>query len=132
MEVRGQHHATAALPPAKKKRYHARFHASTAVKSTTWPLQMERIGCPETSIRNYQSTLRKILEECTSQSQYTLNRRLAGSQSRSGSFGKEKCLLLLPGFELRTVHSTAESISTTLSRFRLSLRRTAIPREPPG
>jgi hypothetical protein len=27
------------------------------------PLQMGRIGCPETSITNYQSTLRKIPEQ---------------------------------------------------------------------
>jgi hypothetical protein len=30
---------------------------------TTWPLKMERAGCPETLAQNYQSTLRNIPEE---------------------------------------------------------------------
>jgi hypothetical protein len=30
---------------------------------TTWPLKMGQIGCPETSITNYQSTLRNDPEE---------------------------------------------------------------------
>ena len=36
----------------------------------TWPLKMGPIGCPETSVRSYQSTLRKIPEE----SRYHLHR----------------------------------------------------------
>jgi hypothetical protein len=47
-----------------------------------------------------------------------LLRRLAGSQSRSGRFGKEKNLLPLSGFEPRTCQSTTESIPITLSRLR--------------
>ena len=31
--------------------------------SWTWPLKTEPIGCPETSVRNYHSTLRNIPEE---------------------------------------------------------------------
>jgi hypothetical protein len=31
--------------------------------TVAWPLKMRPIGCTETSITNYQSALRKILEE---------------------------------------------------------------------
>jgi hypothetical protein len=33
---------------------------------TSWPLNMGPICCPETSVRNYHSTLRNIPEECRS------------------------------------------------------------------
>jgi hypothetical protein len=34
---------------------------------TSWPLKMVPIGCPETSVHNYHSTLRNIPEERRSQ-----------------------------------------------------------------
>ena len=33
---------------------------------TSWPLKIAKIGCPETSVRNYHSTLRKIPTKCRS------------------------------------------------------------------
>jgi hypothetical protein len=32
-------------------------------QSTTWPLKMRPIGCPDTSVQNYHSTLRNIPNE---------------------------------------------------------------------
>jgi len=32
----------------------------------SWPLKMGPIGCPETSVRNYRSTLRNIPQKCRS------------------------------------------------------------------
>jgi hypothetical protein len=41
---------------------------------------------------------------------YPPKRRLVGSQSRSKRFGEEKNPFRLPGFELRTVRSVAQSL----------------------
>jgi hypothetical protein len=41
---------------------------------------------------------------------YTVNRRVAESQSQSGQLGKEKNLFLLLWSETQTVQSTAESL----------------------
>ena len=36
---------------------------ATSSQRMVWPLVMEQIGCPETSVTNYQSTLRNIPED---------------------------------------------------------------------
>jgi hypothetical protein len=47
---------------------------------------------------------------------YPLDRRLGGSQSRSGHGGEEKNSHPLPGFELLIIHSVAQRCTSELSR----------------
>jgi hypothetical protein len=73
MEVNGQLHAWAALPRAKSPRYPPNIKLKRA-SWTFWPFKMGPIGCPETSVKNYHSTLRYIPEERRSQRAYTFKR----------------------------------------------------------
>jgi hypothetical protein len=51
--------------------YYRRFGTKSIPSSwTVWPLKMERIGCPETSLIKYHSTLRKIPKESRFQSMF--------------------------------------------------------------
>jgi len=47
---------------------------SRVKQSKSWPLKMGTIGCTETSVRNYQSTLRKIPKESRSNYKYCHSR----------------------------------------------------------
>ena len=99
------------------------------------PLKLGLIGCPETSVTKYQSTLRNIPEKpkfrgvaplilnlgagcrwvviVTPGKEHRLsdllNRRLAGPQSRSERFGEDN-IFLLAGFEPRTVKPVARCV----------------------
>jgi len=46
---------------------------------TIWPLKMEPIGCPETSVRNYQLMLRKISKERKSCSKSVENEKVCAT-----------------------------------------------------
>ena len=43
--------------------YRSHLQGSSRIKRTVWPLEMGPKICPETSVPNYQSTLRDITEE---------------------------------------------------------------------
>ena len=44
-------------------RHNLSWRASSSSSWTAWPLKLEPPGCPDTSLRNYHSTLRKIPKE---------------------------------------------------------------------
>ena len=80
---------------------------------TAWPLTIEPIGCPETSVTSYQYTLRNIQEKWRS---YL---RLAQDlKSRNGRRQMERLYWILPGGTEEHHKERWSGLSTAWSRFR--------------
>jgi hypothetical protein len=80
------------------------------------PLQREEGSDYYWSLPLYWGWLEHAVNNWPLSPRYPLDRRLAGPQSRSGSYGEEKNLLLLPGIEPRPSSPQPVSIPTELSR----------------